>query len=406
MRENDGIYEYIATYVDDLCLVVRNPKEFLTILQSDPYNFKLKGSGPMSFHLGCGFERDEDGTLCMNPLKYIEKMSQAYERLFGVKLGTKPKSPLEEGDHPELDDSEFLDDEDTQKYQSLIGSLQWLITLGRWDVQTAVMTLSSFRAQPRKGHLTRAKRVCAYVNRFKYYVLRYRVDEPDLSQLDGATEVDWSKDVYEDLFEDIPHDAPIPLGKKVTLIHWFDANLMHDVLSGKAVTGCIHFANKTPIMWHSKKQATTETATYGAEFCAARTCIEQIVDLRNTFRYLGVPIHDISYVFGDNKSMIDSATYPYAKLHKRHNILSFHYVRSMIAKGFISLTHTNSQDNLADVVTKHWSYNSVRNLLKPVFYHAGDTSNLFVDDESTSGANSSSLSTPSDLPRDTQPDGE
>ena len=75
----------------------------------------------------------------------------------------------------------------------------------------------------------------------------------------------------------------------MALIHYFDANLMHDVLTGKVVTGCIHFINKTPIMWYSKKQATTETATYGAEFCAGRTCIEQIVDLRNTLRYLGVP---------------------------------------------------------------------------------------------------------------------
>jgi hypothetical protein len=383
MRKNDGIYEYIATYVDDLCFVVKDPDALLKQLQSAPYHFKLKGSGPMSFHLGCGFERDKTGILCMNPLKYIEKMAQAYEQLFGVKLGTRAKSPLEEGDHPELDTSEFLDDEDTQKYQSLIGSLQWVITLGRWDVQTAVMTLSSFRAKPRKGHLERAKRVCSYINKFKHFVLRFRVDEPDLSHLDGATKMDWSKDVYEEFDEQIPSDAPMPLGKSVTLIHWFDANLMHDVLSGKAVTGCIHFANKTPIMWYSKKQATTETATYGAEFCAGRTCIEQIVDLRNTLRYLGVPVHNISYVFGDNKSMIDSSTYPYARMHKRHNILSFHYVRSMIARGFIALTHTASQDNLADVVTKHWAYNSVYSLLRPVFHHMGDTSELFIDDESS-----------------------
>ena len=384
MRENDGIYEYVATYVDDLCLVMRDPESFLRILQSKPYQFKLKGSGPMSFHLGCGFERDADGTLCMNPLKYIEKMSQSYEQLFGVKLGTKPKSPLEEGDHPELDTSEFLDNDDTQKYQSLIGSMQWVITLGRWDVQTAVMSLSSFRSKPRKGHMLRARRVCAYINRFKHYKIRFRVDEPDLSDLDSITKMDWSKDVYEDLLEDIPTDAPPALGKRVTFIHWFDANLMHDVLSGKAVTGCVHFANKTPIMWHSKKQATTETATYGAEFCAGRTCIEQVVDLRNTFRYLGVPIHNISYVFGDNKSMIDSSTMPYSRLHKRHNILSFHYVRSMIARGFIAMVHVCSKNNLADVVTKHWSYNSVKGLLKPVFYYYGGPESLFVDDDDSS----------------------
>ena len=379
MRRNGDLYEYIATYVDDLCLVMKDPKGFLELLQGEPYSFKLKGSGPMAFHLGCGFERDKMGTLCMDPIKYIEKMMQGYKQLFGKLPSTKPRSPLEDGDHPELDTTEFLDEDDTQKYQSLIGSLQWLITLGRWDIQTSVMTLSSFRAKPRKGHLLRAKRVYGYIRRFKHYKIRFRTGEPDLSNLDCNTEMDWSRDVYEEQSEQLPTDSPPPLGKKVTFIHWFDANLMHDVISGKAVTGCIHYVNKTPIMWHSKKQATTETATYGAEFCAGRTCIEQVVDLRNTFRYLGVPIHNISYVFGDNKSMIDSSTYPDARIHKRHNILSFHYVRSMIARGFIALTHINSENNLADVVTKHWSYNTVKGLLKPVFDHMGNTDELYAE---------------------------
>ena len=67
----DGVWEYVATYVDDLCIVMKNPEEFLKILQSNPYNFKLKGSGPLSFHLGCGFERDAKGTLCMDSLYWI-----------------------------------------------------------------------------------------------------------------------------------------------------------------------------------------------------------------------------------------------------------------------------------------------------------------------------------------------
>ena len=162
---------------------------------------------------------------------------------------------------------------------------------------------------------------------------------PNFSEFDNNIKFYWSTSVYGDVSENIPEDAPKPRGKQVTLVHYFDANLMHDVLSGKAVTGCVHFANKTPIMWYSKKQATSETATYGSEFIAGRTCIEQIVDLRNTFRYLGVPINEISYVFGDNQSMIDIATFPYARLQKRHNILSFHFVRSMIAAGSVSYTH-------------------------------------------------------------------
>jgi hypothetical protein len=50
-----------------------------------------------------------------------------------------------------------------------------------------------------------------------------------------------------------------------------------------------------------------ETATYGSEFVAAQTCVEQIIDVRNTLRYLGVPVRDKSFMFGDNKSVVDSS---------------------------------------------------------------------------------------------------
>jgi hypothetical protein len=65
------------------------------------------------------------------------------------------------------------------------------------------------------------------------------------------------------------------------------------------VTGTLCLANKTPINWYSKKQSTIETATYGSEFVAARTCVEQERYLRNTLQYLGVPIHYKSYMFGN-----------------------------------------------------------------------------------------------------------
>jgi len=121
------------------------------------------------------------------------------------------------------------------------------------------------------------------------------------------------------------------------------------------------------MMWYSKKQATSETATYGSEFVSERACVEQVVDLRNSFRYLGLPVNDISYVFGDNESMINSSSFPHAKLHKKHNILSYHYVRSMVASVFIAMYHIPSKDNLADVLTKHWGAQTVWDLLQPVF---------------------------------------
>ena len=78
---------------------------------------------------------------------------------------------------------------------------------------------------------------------------------------------------------------------------------MHDLTTGGSMTGTLHFVNKTPLEWFSKKQATSETAAHGSEFVAARTCGEQLIDMRTTFRCLGVPIIGHSHMFGDNESV-------------------------------------------------------------------------------------------------------
>ena len=58
------------------------------------------------------------------------------------------------------------------------------------------------------------------------------------------------------------------------MTHYVDANLFHDALSGRSVTGILHMMNATPIGWYSKKQVTVETTTYGFESAAARIYVE------------------------------------------------------------------------------------------------------------------------------------
>ena len=108
-------------------------------------------------------------------------------------------------------------------------------------------------------------------------------------------------------------------------------NLNDCLATGKSLTGWLHFVNKTPADWYSKKQATVETATYGSEFVAAKTATEQIMDIRHTLRYLGAPIGSKSFLSGDNRSVVTSATLPHSALTKCHNILAFHRVREAIA---------------------------------------------------------------------------
>ena len=135
-----------------------------------------------------------------------------------------------------------------------------------------------------------------------------------------------------------------------------DANLLHCLATGASLNACLHFCNQTPTNWYSKKQATVETGTYGSEFVAAKTTTEQIMDLRYSLRYLGVPIKSKSYMFGDNRSAVTSAALPHSTLSKRHNILAFHRVRVAIAGKIIDFHWIQSEYNLSDMLSKHWEH--------------------------------------------------
>ena len=133
------------------------------------------------------------------------------------------------------------------------------------------------------------KKINGYLANFPHGSLRFRLYEPDYSNLPHR-EYDWQRTVYAGAKEEIPHDIPEPKQKHVTTTTYVDANLHHDQVTGGAVTACLHLVNATPSHWHTKRQATVETATFGSEFVAARIAADQIIDLRYTLKYLGVPI--------------------------------------------------------------------------------------------------------------------
>ena len=122
-----------------------------------------------------------------------------------------------------------------------------------------------------------------------------------------------------------------------------------------------------------KRQSTVETATYGSEFVAARTAVDQIIDIRTTLQYLGVPVSDKSYMFGDNRSVVTSSTIPNSTISKRHHLASYHRVREAIAAKYISFHWKDGKSNLADILSKHWEFSTVWPMLKPILFWRGET---------------------------------
>ena len=76
MRKNGNIYEYIATYVDDLAICMKVPTEVTNSLQ-EKYGYELKGVGPITYHLGSDYKRDPNGTFHTSAESYINKMVES-----------------------------------------------------------------------------------------------------------------------------------------------------------------------------------------------------------------------------------------------------------------------------------------------------------------------------------------
>ena len=129
-----------------------HPRIFLDHL-IQVHKYKLKGDEPLSFHVGCDSGQDPNGIHYYQPKKYISKMLSTYECMFQGETHKKQSSHMPKGDHPELDDSEFVSEEDEEKYMSMIGTAQWLVTLGRFENAIAMSTLVA----PGKGHLKHMK---------------------------------------------------------------------------------------------------------------------------------------------------------------------------------------------------------------------------------------------------------
>jgi hypothetical protein len=80
-----------------------------------------------------------------------------------------------------------------------------------------------------------------------------------------------------------------------------------------------------------------------------------------------------------NESVVNSSTQPHSKLHKRHNALSFHCIHEAIASGYVMLTHLPGKFNPVDILSKHWGYQTIWPILKPILFFHGDTADLIQD---------------------------
>ena len=131
-----------------------------------------------------------------------------------------------------------------------------------------------------------------------------------------------------------------------------DSDHAHDKVRRRLFSGILVFAGRTPIVPISKRQGAIETSTYGAEFCAMKMAVEELIAIRYMLRCLGVKVEHASLICGDNKGVVQNATISESLLKKKHVAISYHKTREAAAAGICHPIKTKGTDNFADVLTK------------------------------------------------------
>lgn len=363
----DEYYEYLLTYVDD-CLVISHKCVEITNALKNEYHFTLKDEGPPSRYLGAEIGRFQLTTNLetwyMSADLYLEKTLVEVEKKWGdlknmFKNRSKLDTPAPTKFHPEVDQTDFLEDDDVCLYQSYIGIIRWAVELGRIDICHTAGVLASYMSCPRKGHMLAVLRVFAYLKKHNSSKLVFDACHRDYDDIEWTSH-DWKR-FYPDIHgELLPPNMPPPRGKAVQLSFFCDAAHATCLVTRRSTTGIIFFLCGAPISWYSKRQNTVESSVFGSEFVALKIAIEQNEALRYKLRMMGVPICGPTNGFCDNKSVVTNVTVPHSTLNKRHNYIAYHKVREAVAQQSVRIAHELGRFNMSDVLTKFLPKDSFR----------------------------------------------
>ena len=353
-------WSYILVYTDDILAIDHEPQSIMDYLASR-YTLKPGSVQEPELYLGSqvskfyieGAENPEKPRWAMSSEKYVKQAVADVElELSNVDqcLPTRVTTPLSQGYRPELDQSREVDGKRGQYYQSLIGVLRWICELGRVDILVAVSMLSRYVVSPREGHLQQVFHLFAYLKHHKRSKMVFDDSEPIFDENSFAV-CDWTE-FYPDAEEAIPHNVPETRGHGVVTSVFVDADHAGCKATRRSHTGVFVFVNKAPILWHSKRQNTVETSTFGSEFCAMKVAIDMVEGIRYKLRMMGIPLNGPTSIFCDNQSVVKNSTAPESVLKKRHNAIAYHRAREAQAAGFIRVAWENGATNIADLLTK------------------------------------------------------
>ena len=299
-------------YVDDIVLVYnkRNHQAAMALMELVKQKYALTGGGELQWFLGMSLHRDRKKRLIwLSQAAYFDKISK-----LATTLGPD-KTPM--GPEELLPYQELATAWEIQTYQKKVGSLGYAATQTRPDIAFAVSRLSRFLINPGPKHHQAADRVLRYLKRTQYHSLRLGGDDGLMVASDAS-------------FGDNRVDRKSSQGYAMKLFGGL-------------------------VAWKANKQSTVTTSTTEAELLSLSEAAKESIFLSRLIKELSVRLdqHHIT-IQCDNTQTIRLVTQDTVLLQTRlrHIDIHQHWLRQEVQRGRIKVVHVQSDDMIADGLTK------------------------------------------------------
>jgi transposase InsO family protein len=303
----------IALYVDDLILAGKS-LEFLHDIKSKLKSlFQMQDLGELKYCLGLEVHYSK-GQMHIRQESYITKMLEHFKMEEAKPLAT-PQDPS-----VNLSKSQEPQEEETKEimrrtpYRNAVGALVYAATGTRPDIANAVGNVSKFLENPGEMHWKAVKRILRYLKGTASFGLLYT--------------------------------------KGSTNLHgWSDADYAGDLDTRRSTTGYVFQLGKNTITWNSKRQQTVALSTTEAEYMALCHTSKEAIWILKLLKDLGTQTNGAT-LHEDNQGCLALAKNPVNHPRTKHIDVQYHFVREGIDRGAFSIEYCQTEDMLADVLTK------------------------------------------------------
>ena len=312
-REKEHEKVIVVIWVDDLLIAASDEKAMEVTKDMLIARYKMKDLGKLRNFLGIDFEQSNN-CVTMSQAKYVEKILER----FNVQ-DCKPRSTPCELKLNYTGDAALMSD--ASMYREAVGSLIYLTVCTRPDLSFVVSKLSQYFNEPTVEHFCTVKHVLRYLRGTSDKKLCYRKSDENLG-LQAYSDADWAGDVKD----------------------------------RRSTTGyCVLYSlsqGGTLVSWKTKKQPTVALSTCEAEYIALAATIQECLYLTQLLDGIDKHVYMLPIVFEDNQGTIALAKNPVKRQRCKHVDIKYHFIRSIITDGKLSLEYCPTEQMVADLMTK------------------------------------------------------